>query len=114
MKWDGRLACCDYPVLRPRVGALVVRSPTQLVRVGGVRMRVSKARGVVMMRIAIVRMAERRLNECPDEARSDPRVKNLLQSSSIVIARIEFAHQNSDRHQGRRESRTALNEYSRS
>jgi hypothetical protein len=95
MKWDGRLACCDYPALRPRVRALVVRSPTRLVRVGGERMRVSKARGVLMMRIAIVRMAERRLNECPDQARSDPRVKNLPQSSSIVSARIEFVHQNS-------------------
>ena len=79
MKWDGRLACCDYPVLRTRVRALVVRTPTQLVRVGAVRMRVSKARGVLMMRIAIVRMAERRLNECPEQARNGPDVKQFPQ-----------------------------------
>lgn len=63
---------------------MIVGVPLYFVGTNGFRMCVGEACGVLVMRVTVVRVVERRPNECPEQACYDTDVKECPQSSSIL------------------------------
>ncbi len=85
MQHDGGLGWRNHPILGAGAGAVILGLPRglRLRRVVAQQMGVRGPIVVFVMGIAIMRVGEGRLDECPEEARGQPRMETFPQASSV-------------------------------